>query len=69
MTQQQSSRKIMRRKHRRDVDRRRIQREKLRGLSGPLDPIDVILRALLEESRDSDARIADATAQSPASPL
>ena len=49
--------------HRRDVDRRRIEREKLRGFPRPFDPIDVLRGALFEKSDDTEARFANATAK------
>ena len=37
-----------------------FKREKLRRLARALDPVDMILHALLQESRDSDPGVADA---------
>ena len=45
--------------HRRDINRRSVERKKLRGLSRLLDPINVFVRALLEKYIDSIARVAN----------
>ena len=49
--------------NRRDIDRRGVEREILLRFAGPLDPVDVFLRALLQENPDSFARFADPAAQ------
>ena len=48
---------------RRDVDRRGVEREKLRRFAGSLDPVNVFLRALFQKSGDPDARIANPPAE------
>ena len=45
---------------RRDIDRRGVKRDILRCFSRALDPVNVVLLALLQENRDACARVADA---------
>ena len=46
--------------HRREIDRRGVERQKLRGLSRALDPINMFRRTLLQENGDAIARVANA---------
>ena len=45
--------------HRREIDRRGVEREKLRRFAGALDPVNMLRRALLEENRDPVTGIAN----------
>src|ERR1017187_7138824 len=60
-------RAILAKKHaaqnRRDVDRRRVERQEFSGFARALDPIDVFTSALCEEDLDSIARISNSPAQ------
>ena len=49
--------------NRRDVDRRGVEREILLRFAGPLDPVNVFLRALLQENPDPFTRVADPAAE------
>src|SRR5437867_10375059 len=49
--------------YRRDIDGRRVQREKLRGLASALDPVNVFASALLQEDGNAVARIANPPAE------
>src|SRR5205807_3023233 len=49
--------------NRREIDRRGVKRKELRRLSGPLDPVNVLRRALFEEYRDPFARVVNSAAK------
>src|SRR6202043_645926 len=49
--------------HRREVNRRSVERKELRSLSGLLNPVNMLARALLEEDGNLITRIANAPAK------